>query len=88
MIVVELRTKTGIPTGEPAKVVATITVDQDGTITLDPPGATGILEQPVLAAGRRRITAADDPVLWARSLPRHFRTPHLHAVTVQDDSED
>lgn len=88
MIVVELRTKTGIPIGDPAKVIATITVDEHGALILDPPDDAGVLEHPVPGPGRRRVTAADDPVLWARSLPRAFRTPHLHAVLVRDDQDE
>lgn len=84
MIVVELRTKTGIPIGEPAKVIATVTVDDDGTLTLDPPARTDLLEHPVPGPGRSRVTAAEDPHFWARSLPRAFRTPHLHAVVVEN----
>lgn len=85
MIVVELRTKTGIPIGEPAKVIATVTVDDDGKLTLDPPEDTDVLTHPVPGPARGRITANEDSAFWARSLPRAFRTPHLHAVVVQDD---
>lgn len=88
MIVVELRTKTGIPIGDPAKVLATITVDDDGTLTLEPPQHTGVLEHPVPGPNRRRVTAAEDPAFWARALPRAFRTPHLHAVIVRHDTSD
>lgn len=84
MIIVELRTMTGVPAGDPAQVVATITVDDDGAIRLDPPSHDQILGQAVNVRGSR-VTAADDPHQWARGLRRHYRTPHLHAVTLHDD---
>lgn len=85
MIIVELRTMTGVPAGDPAQVVATIIVDDDGTVFLDPPGHDEILGQTVNVRGRR-VTATGDPHQWARALRRHLRTPHLHAVTVRDDT--
>lgn len=86
MITVELRR---IPEGHnDYTTVATLTVNDDGAVTIDDPEQYLPVDMHVLvkgADGPRRVTFDEDPDLWARNLHRALRTGYLVPVIVHDD---
>jgi hypothetical protein len=68
--------------------VATLVVRGDGSHRI-----TGIrrvvdIHRPMLhSPGPRLVSFHDDPVTWARSLPRNLTNPDLYAVVVADDHD-
>lgn len=89
MITVELRR---VPEGHSDYVaVATLTVNDDGSvITQDPDGFLPV-DMPVLVGGEgglRRVALEEDPALWVRNLHTVLRTGYLVPVVTHDDDPD
>jgi hypothetical protein len=68
-------------------VVATIRVDDDGTVTAA--GADVDMVTEVAIADRTRpsgrLTLAEDPVAWIRNAHKAFRTPYLVPAVTRDE---
>lgn len=78
MIIVHVRT--AHPPTDPHRLLATLTVHDDGSHTLEDPDEVLDLEEPMVAhPGNRRVVFANDPAGWARALPQNLRSPYLYA---------
>ena len=88
MICVEFRSQ--YPADQPVQYLGHITVHADGTYDLQglqtPEGFPPLLdlEQPMVAPGRGLVHFGQDPVGWARLLPRNFHGLSWQAHITED----